>query len=86
LRDLLAGALGVHGEVRKRRKVYIVDQTRIHFDEVERLGSFLEVEVVLRPEQSIADGERIAASLRDELDVQKEELIQEAYIALLKRA
>jgi len=84
LRDLLAEALGVYGEVRKRRHVYIVGQSRIHFDKVELLGSFLEVEVVLRPEQSVAEGERIAASLRGELEVSEDELVEGAYITLLK--
>jgi adenylate cyclase class IV len=83
LRDLLVRALGVHGEVRKRRQVFLAGQSRIHFDEVEQLGTFLEVEVVLRPEQSVAEGEQIAAALRRELDVREDELIDVAYLALL---
>jgi adenylate cyclase class IV len=83
--QLLAQALGICGEVRKRRRVYIVGQTRIHFDQVEGLGNFLEVEVVLRPKQTVAEGKRIAASLRRELAVRQDELVEEAYIALLTR-
>ena len=85
LRDCLVQALGMHGEVRKRRSVFIMGQSRIHLDEVERLGSFLEVEVVLRPEQTVAEGERIATALRCDLEVQEEDLIDVAYIELLKR-
>ena len=70
---------------RKRRTVFIVGQSRIHLDEVERLGSFLEVEVVLRPEQTVAEGERIATALRRDLEVQEQDLIDVAYIELLKR-
>ena len=86
MRDLLVQALGIYGEVRKRRFVFFVGQSRIHFDEVERLGSFLEVEVVLRPEQAIAEGERIATALRRQLEVQDEDLIEVAYIELLRQA
>src|SRR5262249_1113794 len=86
MRNLLGQALGIYGEVRKRRLVYLAGQSRIHFDEVERLGSFLEVEVVLRPEQTIAEGERIATTLRRELEVRDEDLIEVAYIELLRQA
>lgn len=85
LRDFLVQALGIYGQVRKRRSVYVVGQSRIHFDEVEHLGNFLEVEVVLRPEQTIADGERIASDLRRELEVQGDDLIDVAYVELLRR-
>ena len=42
---LLAQSLGRKGEVRKIRRVYISDQTRIHADQVEDLGNFMELEV-----------------------------------------
>jgi adenylate cyclase class IV len=83
LRDLLAGALGVAGAVRKRRRLYLVGQTRVHIDEVEGLGEFLELEVVLRPEQTASDGERIAAGLREALDIRDEDLVDRAYVDLL---
>ena len=35
LRSVLAAALGVRGTVRKRRTLFLVDQTRIHLDDVE---------------------------------------------------
>ena len=37
--------MGVKGEVRKRRHLFIYEQTRIHVDEVEGLGNFMELEV-----------------------------------------
>jgi adenylate cyclase class IV len=83
LRGILAQALGVRGEVRKRRRLYLVGQSRIHLDDVEGLGTFLEVEVVLAPGQDLAEGERIAADLRRALDVRAEDLVDRAYIDLL---
>ena len=44
--DVLGRALGVLGEVRKTRYLYIVGQTRVHCDSVEGLGDFLELEVI----------------------------------------
>jgi predicted adenylyl cyclase CyaB len=83
LAALLAQALGVRGVVHKRRWLYRAGQTRIHFDEVEGLGSFLEVEVVLQPGQAIREGERIAEEARRQLAVHDEDLVEVAYIDLL---
>ena len=60
LKATLTAALGVRGVVRKTRRLYLVGQTRVHLDEVEGLGQFMELEVVLRPEQSNAEGQAIA--------------------------
>lgn len=83
LTALLAQALGVRGMVRKRRWLYRAGQTRIHFDEVEGLGAFLEVEVVLQPGQAVREGERIAEEVRRQLAVADEDLVETAYIDLL---
>ena len=83
LRDLLAQSLGFLGEVRKRRWLYLVGQARIHFDEVDGLGTFLEVEVVLLLDQSAVDGERIAEEMRRRLEVREEDLVATAYVDLL---
>jgi adenylate cyclase class IV len=45
LRDLLSHALGVQAVVKKRRTLLSLDATRIHLDNVEGLGNFLELEV-----------------------------------------
>jgi adenylate cyclase class IV len=42
----LEAAHGVRGCVRKQRKLWILDSTRIHLDEVEGLGRFVELETV----------------------------------------
>ncbi|CAG0901108.1 unnamed protein product [Darwinula stevensoni] len=44
LKHVLTRSLGIIGEVRKSRLVYLVDQTRIHVDQVEGLGNFVELE------------------------------------------
>lgn len=70
--------------VRKRRSLYLVGTTRIHIDEVEGLGYFLELEVVLQPAQTDGDGRVIAETLMAELGIRPEDLIEGAYIDMLE--
>lgn len=83
LLDILTKALGQAGTVKKTRQLYLVGQTRIHIDAVEDLGDFLELEVVLRPGQSEAEGERIALELLARLNIAPADLLAGAYIDLL---
>jgi len=83
---LLTDALGVRCVVRKTRTLLLVGQTRIHLDQVEGLGSFLELEVVLRPDQDPAEGERIAAELMRRLGIDAQALVSGAYADLLPAA
>lgn len=85
LRDTLARALGVVGRVRKRRRLYLAQNTRIHLDQVEGLGSFLELEVVLSQAQSIADGEAVAHRLLSMLGISNADLESVAYVDLLRK-
>ncbi|MGA8813697.1 MAG: class IV adenylate cyclase [Candidatus Sulfotelmatobacter sp.] len=85
LLDILTATLGRNGVVKKTRTLYLVGQTRVHLDEVHGLGEFLELEVVLRPGQSEAEGQRIATSLLLEFGIGQEDLIAEAYVDLLAR-
>jgi predicted adenylyl cyclase CyaB len=80
---LLQRALGVRGVVRKTRILYVVGQTRIHLDEVEGLGAFVELEVVMQPGQSQIEGVQIARELMAKLEIQDTELVDHAYIDLL---
>lgn len=62
----------------------MVGQTRIHIDTVTDLGHFMELEVVLQPEQTIAEGQHIAQLLQVKLEVKDEDLINCAYMDLLE--
>lgn len=84
LREVLTQACGVRGIIRKIREVYLHDQTRIHLDEVEDLGTFMEIEVVLDPDQQLEDGSAIAAQWMAQLGIQQGDLIEGAYIDLLE--
>jgi len=85
LLDILTATLGSAGVVRKMRTLYLVGQTRVHLDQVEGLGEFLELEVVLGPGQSEAEGRNIATGLLSEFKIQDEQIVAEAYVDLLAR-
>ena len=46
LRALLIKALGIKAVVDKRRKIYFIDNVKFHFDTVQNLGTFIEVEAI----------------------------------------
>ncbi|XP_033991667.1 uncharacterized protein LOC117487123 isoform X3 [Trematomus bernacchii] len=83
LRTVLSDALGVKGEVRKERRLFLVGQTRVHLDAVEGLGNYMELEVVMRPEQTVEDGQKVAEDLMEKLGVSKQSLVTGAYMDLL---
>ena len=81
--EVLSNALGVRGVVRKRRTLFLVGQTRIHLDEVENLGLFVEIEVVLSPQQTVSEGVHIAEEIMENLGISRDDLVEKAYIDLL---
>lgn len=46
LKQILQTALGVKVVVDKRRKIYFIDNVKFHFDTVDQLGTFVEVEAI----------------------------------------
>jgi predicted adenylyl cyclase CyaB len=83
LRRVLTSALGFQGRVRKTRVVYFVGATRVHLDDVEGLGHFMELEVVLAETETIADGIAVAKEIMARLGIEEEHLIDKAYVDLL---
>jgi adenylate cyclase len=84
LRETLALALGECGRVRKKRTLFLVGNTRIHIDEVEGLGDFMELEVVLSESESVAAGIATARRVMQELGINEDDLVDRAYVDLLK--
>lgn len=83
LRTLLGLALGETGVIRKVRTLLMTGRTRIHLDEVEGLGHFLELEVVLAKGEDTIDGEAEARRLMAALEIDPSDLIEAAYIDLM---
>jgi len=85
LREALTRACGQLGRVRKQRTLLLAGQTRIHLDRVEGLGDHLELEVVLRDDQTIAAGQSIALDLMGRLQVPSSALLTGAYLDMLRQ-
>src|SRR5439155_10565874 len=86
LRESLSLAYGQTGRVRKHRTLFLAGRRRIHLDQVERLGSFLELEVMLEDGEATESGIREAHILMERLGVQSTQLIQGAYVDLLAQS
>lgn len=80
MHKMLAESLGVLGEVKKERYLFLHEQTRIHLDKVDGLGTFLELEVCLKPEQTVDEGTQIANDLMKVFEIKQEDLMTGAYM------
>jgi adenylate cyclase class IV len=83
LLDVLTRSHGVRAVVRKTRRLFVVDRTRIHLDSVDELGHFLELEVMLNDSEGASAGEASARSLMMTLGVDDSALVAGAYVDLL---
>jgi homotetrameric cytidine deaminase len=83
LRAALHAALGTLVVVEKRRRLLVHDDVRIHLDQVEGLGAFLELEAVAAPGSDLAAEHDKVSRLRAELDVAKTSLVPQSYSDLL---
>jgi predicted adenylyl cyclase CyaB len=82
---VLSTALGTRGVVRKQRLLYRIGNTRVHLDDVDGLGAFVELEVVLNESQTSQEGESVAEEIMKQLGICETDLVAEAYIDLLER-
>ncbi len=83
LGSILERALGVMTVVRKRRQLWRLDNIRIHLDEVEGLGSFVEFEVQVLAGRDVAECRAQAAALMDKLGIRQSDLIPGSYADLV---
>lgn len=80
LLNMLESSLGILGEVKKTRFLFLHDQTRIHLDKVDGLGTFLEFEVCLRPDETVEHGTAIANKLMEIFQIKENDLLTQAYM------
>jgi adenylate cyclase class IV len=69
--------------VRKHRDLWLRDDTRIHLDRVQALGSFVEIEVPFARDKARA--RRIMRAVRDCLDIAPRDVLSCSYADLLDR-
>ena len=74
LSHCLNHALGIDTKVIKKRTLFLWNNVRIHFDEVEELGAFIEFEAVLENSESLDISQERVEFLLKHFQIQKEHL------------
>lgn len=84
LKAALAAALGVLVVVDKLRHIYFEDNVKIHVDEVQQLGSYLEVEAIqIDPSMTEASLQKQCDAYAALFAVREEEYVDRSYSDLL---
>jgi len=84
LAEALTTALGTTVVVVKRRRLFIWENVRIHLDDVEGLGTFIELEALVGPGLNDRDeAARKVGRLRSELEISDDALVAVGYSDLL---
>lgn len=81
MKDVLSAAFGSPKVVKKARYVYLVDSTRIHLDEVEGLGTFMELETKCEADFELAESTN--QSLLKHFQIEGADIITPSYVDLL---
>lgn len=85
VKNIFNEILGVVTVVDNKREVFLIDNVRVHFDEVRDLGTFIEFEAVYE-EKSAKDKDREVekvSQLMDTFKIKKEDLLDKSYIDYL---
>lgn len=84
LKAILIAALGVKVVVDKRRRIYFIDNVKFHFDRVEGLGTFVEVEAIdLDGSIGLAKLQEQCTHYANLLGIQQSDYMAESYSDLL---
>lgn len=84
LKQVLTQSLGIKTVVDKRRRIYFIENVKFHFDVVDGLGTFVEVEAIDKDGTIGLEKLRAQCShYQDLLGVKEEDFIAESYSDLL---
>jgi adenylate cyclase class IV len=82
LKTSLTAALGLRGQVIKKRHVLLWHNVRIHLDQVEGLGSFIEFEAVISAGEDEATGHARLGHLCEILNLTQADYLDRSYADL----
>jgi predicted adenylyl cyclase CyaB len=82
--EMLKAHFGIKTIVRKKRTVYLIDNIRIHLDEVEGLGAFIEIEIIVPPDDSGAHAGALMSELMAQLSIDQNNLLDCSYCDLME--
>jgi len=84
LKDILLAQLGAKIIVQKKRRIYFIDNVKFHFDDVDQLGSFIEVEAIDMEEKfTTAELKDLCDKYFDFFGLKKDDLVDRSYSDLL---
>lgn len=86
VRSALDSVLGIRAEVRKRRRLFKHGSVRIHLDEVDCLGHFVELEGVAAPGSDLSTERAEVERLRTALAIDDGDLVGVGYLDLVEAA
>lgn len=85
LKDILTLQLGIKIIVSKKRKIYFLSNVKFHFDEVENLGTYLEVEAIDSQEKFTAEElKKQCGKYFDFFGLHSGQLVNESYSDLIE--
>ena len=76
---------GIRAVVRKKREIWMWRSVRIHFDIVEKLGDFIELEAVMDDQSEMNIREEEVRRLMVEFGIEEQHLVKESYVDLMER-
>ena len=83
LLKVLEKSHGIVGIIKKTRKFFLIGRVRIHIDNIENLGDFIEFEVVLSEDEDISEGVAEIQKLIGQFGINNDSLIDCAYVDLI---
>ncbi len=84
LREILSRALGIKVVVKKHREIYLIENVKFHLDQVENLGTFIEIEAI--DYDGTIGADKLYCQCEhylDALGIQADQLIEGSYADLL---
>jgi adenylate cyclase class 2 len=82
----LTSAIGLAVVVTKHRDLFLWQDVRIHLDEVEQLGTFIELEAVAPPASDLSHEHALISELRSTFAITDERLVAAGYASQLNPA
>jgi predicted adenylyl cyclase CyaB len=86
LKAALSESLGTRVVVSKRRRLFLWRDVRIHLDQVDGLGAFLEFEAVAPEHSDLTEERQKVRHLREAFAIKSEDLIDRSYSDLILAA
>lgn len=84
LKEILTRQLGIKVIVDKKRKIYFIDNVKFHFDVVENLGTFIEVEAIdTKDEFTLEHLKKQCDNYFEFFELKQEDLVDQSYSDLM---